>query len=391
MQSIDMPYLCTVIGNLSGIPVRWYEGETQRFAYALAPLPVDPMRLYQEEIWQVPGHVGYYVAPHFHYYGVVRCDRWRFVIGPTRQVEDTAQELRELAFRADVPPDQMEAFVNSMKGIVRMPLNSVMQMLCTINYILNDEKLELKGITIYEAQQEALNHQLEQHREDAPAPPSCQAIYKVEQSMLHFVTQGDTRGLKDWLNAAPAAQGGTLAYNQLRQAQNTFIVSCTLVCRAAIHGGMEVEEAFPLSDAFIQKCELLDRLDLIANLQYHMVVEFTRRVEQIRLGQHPSRLTIEVANYIRRHLSEPITAEQIAAELFISRPHLSRKFRQETGETLTNFILKEKVAESKQLLRYSEKSIAAIAAYLGFSSLPHFARVFKKYTGQTPQQYRDRL
>ena len=150
------------------------------------------------------------------------------------------------------------------------------------------------------------------------------------------------------------------------------------------------EEAFPLSDAFIQKCELLDRLDLIANLQYHMVVEFTRRVEQIRLGQHPSRLTIEVTNYIRRHLSEPITAEQIAAELFISRPHLSRKFRQETGETLTNFILKEKVAESKQLLRYSEKSIAAIAAYLGFSSPPHFARMFKKYTGQTPQQYRDR-
>ena len=85
MQSIDMPYLCTVIGNLSGIPVRWYEGETQRFAYALAPMPVDPMRLYQEEIWQVPGHVGYYVTPHFHYYGVVRCDRWRFVIGPDRK------------------------------------------------------------------------------------------------------------------------------------------------------------------------------------------------------------------------------------------------------------------------------------------------------------------
>ena len=115
-----------------------------------------------------------------------------------------------------------------------------------------------------------------------------------------------------------------------------------------------------------------------------------RRVEQICLGQHPSRLTIEVTNYIRRHLSEPITAEQIAAALFISRPHLSLKFRQEAGETLTDFILKEKVAESKQLLRYSEESIAAIAAYPGFSSPPHFARVFQKYTGQTPQQHRDR-
>ena len=94
-------------------------------------------------------------------------------------------------------------------------------------------------------------------------------------------------------------------------------------------------------------------------------------------------------NYIQHHLSEPISAEEMAKELFMSRPYLSAKFKEETGETLTDFILKEKTEEAKRLLRYSDKSSTAIGAYLGFSSLGHFSRVFKKYAGQAPSEYRD--
>ena len=169
----------------------------------------------------------------------------------------------------------------------------------------------------------------------------------------------------------------------------TFIVSTTLVSRAAIRGGMDVEDAFSLSDAYIQKCELLTRPDQILNLQYHMILEYTQKVERIRLGKRPSKLAMEVANYIQHHLSEPITAENIAKELYLSRPYLSRKFIEETGESLTDFILKEKTEEAKRLLRYSEKSLTAISNYLGFSSQSHFSRVFKKYTGTTPGEYRE--
>ena len=45
-------------------------------------------------------------------------------------------------------------------------------------------------------------------------------------------------------------------------------------------------------------------------------------------------------------MSEPITAEKIAEDLFLNRSYLSRKFKEETGETLTDFILKEKTEES---------------------------------------------
>ena len=126
--------------------------------------------------------------------------------------------------------------------------------------------------------------------------------------------------------------------------KNTLIVSATLVSRAAIRGGMSPEESLSLSDAFIRKCELLNTPQQISNLQYHMVLDFTERVEKIRRGKYPSRLVLDVANYIRHHLSETINTDDMAKELYISRPYLSAKFKEETGETLTDFILREKSA-----------------------------------------------
>ena len=119
-------------------------------------------------------------------------------------------------------------------------------------------------------------------------------------------------------------------------------------------------------------------------------MDYTECVERLRLGKHPSKLVMDIANYIQHHMSEPITTEKIAEELFLNRSHLSRKFKEETGETLTDFILKEKTEEAKRLLRYSDKSLTAIGSYLGFSSASHFSRVFKAYVGSTPSEYREK-
>lgn len=396
MENIDLRYICKVIGNLSGVPIRVYQGEEQVFYDSIVALPRDPIVVYRDDIWRITANVGYFVTRHFHYYGMINSGDIKIVIGPTRQTPDNDQELRELAFRADVPTADVEEFVDGMKSIVRMPLESVMQILCTINYILNGEKLELEDIAIYESEQNDLKELLERQR-SAQAFSSRQDIqahehntYTLEQQMLRMVRKGDTLALREWIASAPAIRGGTLASDQLRQVKNMFVVTATLVSRAAIQGGLSAEDAFSLSDAYIQKCELLNSLERITNLQYHMVLEFAERVERIRFGGKPTQLTIAVTNYIQHHLSEPIRAEEMAKELFMSRPYLSAKFKEETGETLTDFILKEKTEEAKRLLRYSDKSLTAIGSYLGFSSLGHFSHVFKKYAGCTPTEYREK-
>ncbi len=391
MKKIDIPFLCTKIGNLSGIPVRLFEGDELVLYHSLVRLPKDPMEVYRQEIRNINTHVGYFVTGHFNYYGIVNSGEIKIVIGPTRQTENTTQELRELAFRADVSQEDTEDFVSGMKSIIRMPLESIMEMLCTVNYVLNDEKLSLYDIAIYEQDNlKNLAAERPEHISDPIPQQNVHNTFALEETLMHIVRKGDTAALQEWIASAPAVRGGILAVEQLRQIKNTFIVTATLASRAAIRGGMDVDDAFTLSDSFIQECELLNAYERIINLQYQMVFAFTQRVERIRHGKSPTKLVIDVTNYIRHHLSEPITAEEIARELYLSRPYLSRKFIAETGESLTDFILKEKTEEAKRLLRYSDRPLTAIGNYLGFSSQGHFARVFKKYAGTTPREYREK-
>ena len=149
-----------------------------------------------------------------------------------------------------------------------------------------------------------------------------------------------------------------------------------------------MEDAFTLSDNYIQHCERLNTPEQILNLQYNMLFEFTQRVERVRHIAHESKLAVQVANYVQRHLSEPINTGKLAKELFLSRTHLSSRFHQETGKTLASFIMEEKMEEAKRLLRYSDKPMTAISNYLGFSSPGHFASAFKKEAGLTPSEYR---
>lgn len=396
MENLDLQYLCTVIGNLSGVPIRLYEGKTLKFSYSLVKLPKDPVELHREDIWNIRESVGYYVTKIFNYYGIINSDSYKIIIGPTRQTGNTEQELRELAFQLDVAPEDTQDFVTGMKSIIRMPLESIMQILCTMNYVLNGEKLSLQDIAVFDDQQDVLSkdavakQDVQQYSEENIPLQDVHNTFELEQTVMTMVRKGDIAALREWIKAAPAVRGGIIAAEQLRQMKNTFIVTVTLASRAAIRGGMDVEEAFSLSDAYIQKCELLSNPEQIMNLQYHMILEYTQKVERIRLGKRPGKLVIDVANYIQRHLSEPITAEEIAKELYLSRPYLSRKFIEETGESLTDFILKEKTEEAKRLLRYSDKTLTAISNYLGFSSQSHFSRVFKKYALCTPGEYREK-
>ena len=396
MKIEDIQYLCTTIGNLAGIPVRIYKNSKQIFYYSLVTLPKDPIVPYEDKILKIPDHIGYFITPRFHYYGIVNSGKYKIVLGPSRQWTANNTDLTELAFECDVPKDETENFITSMKSLVAMPLSSVLQTLCSMNFVLNGEKLSLADITIYDGEQFRLSEEItakqtETHYEETTDLSNNTAVHNtlaLEQTIMNFVRHGDTAALKEWLKNAPAVRPGILSSDTLRQLKNTFIVTATLVSRAAIRGGMDVNDALSLSDAYIQKNELLSSVDAIENLQYHMVFDYTEKVEKIRLGKTPTKLLTDIANYVQKHLSEPVDIDALSKAMFISRTHLAVKFKKETGMTLSEFVLKEKIEEGKRLLRYTDKPISAIAAYLGFSSQSHFANVFKKYANSSPNEYR---
>lgn len=400
MRKINYNYICNLIGNLSGVPIRLYNNGKLIFYHSLAILPKDPMTAYEKEILAINEHIGYFITPTFHYYGVVSDKRHKIVVGPTIQTESNDQTLRELALRCNVPTNEAKTFVQGMKSIVHMPLNSIMQMLCAVNYIMNDETLSTSEITIYDSEQENLRNMLFEEQANIDTTLDNDTKYEtekvhntlsLEQTIMNFIRKGDKIGFDAWLKQAPAVRGGIIAGDQLRQLKNTFVVTTTLACRAAIDGGMDSNDALALSDAYIRKCELLNHEQLITDLQLRMLSDYTECVNQLRIGEKASKFLSDIANYVRHNLSRHITTEDIAEALYISRSRMSVRFKSESGINLSDYIVSAKIEEAKRLLSHSDESISSIGAYLAFSSQSHFTRQFKKILGCTPGEYRKRL
>lgn len=235
MKDIDLSYICTVLGNLSGIPIRVFRGGELVFYHSLVKLPEDPMKVCARELMAIGESVGYYVTPDFYYFGVVNSGEIKLVAGPASQVGGGERELRELAFRADVPQERVGEFISAMRAIVPMPLESIIQMLCAVNFMLSGERLELKDVTIYDSEQRELRGAIERQQFNARLAGSMAEAHNtldVERELLQIVQRGDVEALAAWAATAPAVRGGVIAYDQLRQLKNTFIVACTLASRA---------------------------------------------------------------------------------------------------------------------------------------------------------------
>ena len=265
-------------------------------------------------------------------------------------------------------------------------------MLCLINFIVSRKKLTLNDLIEGKAEQFGLEEARARQRyaaDDSP-PAELHNTLAVEQTIMNIVRKGDIAALEAFIKDAPAVRPGDMAREQLRQAKNTFIVTVTEASRAAIRGGMDAEDALTASDAYIQQCEMMADIHQITKLNYDMVLYYTQQVNSLRHGHFETDLVRDVSIYIQRHLSEAITTDQIAAHLFMSRQHLSRRFTKEAGMPLAAYIRNEKIEEAKRLLRYTDKPLSAIALFLGFSSQGHFAKVFRGTVGMPPGQYREK-
>ena len=82
---------------------------------------------------------------------------------------------------------------------------------------------------------------------------------------------------------------------------------------------------------FIRKCELLTAEDRIVNMQFHMILDYTERVEKLHVGSRGSKFVLEGAGSGQKHISEPISIDDIADALFLSRSRLSTRFKAVTG------------------------------------------------------------
>jgi len=102
-----------------------------------------------------------------------------------------------------------------------------------------------------------------------------------------------------------------------------------------------------------------------------------------------SKVVSDVFDYINAHYLENISLTDIAETFFLSKEHLSRLFKKETGQNLFSYIMQLKLTEAKRLLQTTDMTLDDIAWHLGFSNGNYFSKVFKKNCRMSPSEYRN--
>lgn len=108
-----------------------------------------------------------------------------------------------------------------------------------------------------------------------------------------------------------------------------------------------------------------------------------------RTGRLSGRRLQRAIEYVRLHLSENVRLDNVAAAAGLSSFHFARMFKKTTGLTPHRYLMKARVEKAKSLLREYRKTLTEIAIECGFCDHSHMSKVFRRWAGMSPVEYRD--
>ena len=133
---------------------------------------------------------------------------------------------------------------------------------------------------------------------------------------------------------------------------------------------------------------------LVHALAAHLLQHYSRgwQTQAATPARQPERLVPRrirsVTDYIRANLAADLAISELAAQAGLSSFHFARVFRRETGETPHQFVTRLRLEEAARLLRATDQTVLQVAIAVGFESASHFSVQFKRGYGVTPLAYR---
>jgi two-component system response regulator YesN len=99
----------------------------------------------------------------------------------------------------------------------------------------------------------------------------------------------------------------------------------------------------------------------------------------------------QIAAYIRKNYEKELTLKEISEQFFLSKEHISRKFKQEMGENLSEYICRIRMDKARDLLKDPEMKIKRVAELVGYKDEKYFYKVFKNVNGISPNEYKKKF
>ena len=142
--------------------------------------------------------------------------------------------------------------------------------------------------------------------------------------------------------------------------------------------------------------EKLESIIRIVTYSTYYIADCIKNKKWLEMKNTVSKVKIELSNskiapiikYINEHINENVSLSLGANLCNMSQSQFSRTFKKETGKTFKEYILLKKIEQAKFYIKTTDKSFSEISDFLGFEDSSYFTKLFKKYEGIPPKEYK---
>ena len=262
-------------------------------------------------------------------------------------------------------------------------LNYVSLQLLAAALYISDGSLDLARLREQEAQQGDINEHLQQFKLEGAAPTYPR---EKEKALIRAITDGDQKDAQRLLNELLGhiifATGGNFLMMRARSLELMALLS-----RAAADGGADLEHVLSLNQAFLMESDNLHSADDLIAWLTNVIVSYSRLVFDVASIERKD-VIYKAINFIKQNLDKKITLQDTARHVGFSYTHFSKVFKDEMGVPFNVYLNKFRVERSKALLLSDRLSIQEVCDAVGYTDQSYFVKVFKKYAGVTPGNYR---
>ncbi len=174
----------------------------------------------------------------------------------------------------------------------------------------------------------------------------------------------------------------TLLSSAIKEAENAYVIP-----KNTISDDIYIKENPTFGAEQLVKTYLEQLLILLARKRMNIQPKEHYLIEE----QSDTETVAKIKTYVKEHLCERITSKDLCNHVGYGKTYISVLFHEQSGFTLNEYINKQKLKRAKELIRSSEMNISEISTHLAFDNPHYFCRVFKKFCGMTPSEFKKSL
>ncbi len=181
-----------------------------------------------------------------------------------------------------------------------------------------------------------------------------------------------------------------LTVSYMQKILHSFLEACSIACYAQ---NKTLADLFTRSftyEKMLHSCSSVEELCRGVDFCLRQYQEILSEKGEDENSYSAKERIEDILHYLDENMDRMITRREAAKYVFLNEDYFSRMFRKEMGVGYKEYVLKQKMDYAEKLLENTDMPVTLIASKVGYENFTNFTQMFRKYSGETPTEYRKR-